>query len=71
MSVEVNTKNIQALMAHVEALVEKIAKHEQGLLINSNAILTVDNKMGKLEQLIHLALVKTKGTGSTEVDNGS
>lgn len=70
MGVEVNRKNIQALMAHVESLVEKNAKLERGLLVNSQALMTVNNKMGNLEQLIYKALVQTKGSGSTEPDNG-
>jgi len=70
MSVEVNRKNIQALMAHVDALVEKIAKLEQGLLVNSRAVLTVDNKITATQNMVQVALVQTKGTGSTEADDG-
>ena len=66
MGTEVNRKNIQALMVHVEALVEKIASLEKGLVVNSNAILTVNNRTDALNSLIHAALVRTKGAGSTE-----
>ena len=70
LQVEVNRKNVQALMVHVEAIVEKIATLERGLQVNSNAVGTTDRRVDAMNTLIHAALVKTKGAGSTEPDNG-
>ena len=70
MSVEVNTKNIQALMEHVEALVADIAVMKNHAKLTSNSVGTLDNKVNNLHTLIYTSLVQVKGNGPTEPDDG-
>lgn len=70
MGVEANTKNIAALMAHVEDMAAEIDALKGDLHKLSLAVMTIDGKTAALHNLVHAALVQTKGHGSTEPDNG-
>lgn len=63
---DANTKNIQTLMVQVTDQEAKIFSLEKRLSVASNAVATVNNRVDALNALIHAALVRTKGAGSTE-----
>ena len=63
-------KNIQTLFDRVEALVTELEELKGGLVTNSRALVTVDNKVTAIHSMVQVALVATKGTGSTEADDG-
>lgn len=70
MSEEVNRKNIQTLMAQVSDMVKDIDDIKGTITIASNSVGTLDNKVNNLHTLIYTALVKVKGNGPTEPDDG-
>ena len=70
MSDYIDKKNIQTLLARLEALVNEVDELKGGLVTNSNALISVGDKLTAVHNMVHLALVKTKGHGSTEPDNG-
>lgn len=70
MSDKVNTQNISALNDALTALTQKVFELERKMLVNSNAVGTVNGQIENLNSLIHRSLIKKYGAGSTEVDNG-